>query len=41
MYKLSNHNQIDDIVKTKYESKLESIETPHERKEALKRLHED
>lgn len=41
MYKLNNHYQIDDMIKTNYESKLESIETPHERKLELKRLHED
>jgi hypothetical protein len=32
---------IDEHIKTKYESKFDSIETPHERKEAIKRLHED
>lgn len=41
MYKLNDHEQIDDQVKTKYESKFENIHSPHHRKEALKRLHED
>lgn len=41
LYKLNPKQQIDDLIYTKYEDKFCQLQVPHQRKEELKRLHED